>query len=63
MVGCPLGMTDGCARGKVDHILAMKEQILIRFISDGTSWNSVNEGECLHTPYKVGIMGHCKYRH
>ena len=59
MVGCPLAMTDGCARGKVDRIRALKEQILINPISNGTSWNSINEGAYLQASDEVGNTSQC----
>lgn len=63
MVGCPFAMTDGCARGKVGRTCALKEQILIGFVSDRTSWNPINEGECLQPTDKVGVTGHCNIPH
>ena len=61
MVGCPLAMTDGCARGKLDRIRALKVQVLIKFNSNGASWNFVNEGACLQAFDEVGNTSHFNY--
>jgi len=61
MVGCPLAMTDGCARGNVDRIRTLKEKTFIHFISNGTSWNSIDEGGHLQASNEVGNTSHCNY--
>jgi len=50
-------------KGNVDSICALNEYVLIRFISDGTSWNSVDEGECLPTLNEVSTTNHCNIVH